>query len=105
MVNVMVGVEGAVLNFHSHFLVGISERHAICSKPVDLFNRKHWVIHRVVQYFPVHFHTVDDIRSHFEAGSHFVKGRQEYLLYCLQVSEISTWQIVHHHHYLLWHCL
>ena len=89
VVNVLVGLKLASLDFQSDFLVSITERSSVGSQLVYFFYREHRVVARIVEYVLVHFHLVDDVGSHLQAVFQLAEGREEHLLDDLQVAEVA----------------
>src|SRR5574344_535516 len=101
VMDMMVGMECACLNLHSHLLVSITERCAAGSQTVNFLHGEHRVVHRIVQNMFVHLYFVDDIGSHLQTVLEFIECRKKYLLDYLKVTEVSYRQIVHDEHHLL----
>ena len=97
VVNVFVGSEVTCFNVESHLLIRIAERHTFSRESVDLFDREHWVVYRIVEDVLLHLHLVDYISSHLQAVFEFIEGRQESFLDDLEVAEVSHREVVHDH--------
>ena len=97
--------ELACFDVESHFLVCIAERHTISCQTVDLFDREHQVVTRIVEDVLVDRDMFEHESHHAQAVLQLVEGWQEHLLDDLKVAEIARWQIVHYEHDLLWHSL
>ena len=101
VVDVLVGRELSGFDVESHLLVGIAEGHAAGGEAVDLLDREHRVVHRVVEYMLVHLYLIDDVGRHLQAVLQLVEGRQEHLFYNLQVAEVAHGQVVLDERYLV----
>ena len=102
VVNVFVGVELSGFDFEAHLFVGVAEGGAGGCKAVDLLDREHGVVARVVGNVLVDLDALDDVGGHVQTVDEAVEGGQEGLLELLQVAEVARGQIVHDECHLLW---
>ena len=49
VVDVVTGLESTSLDVETNFLIGIAERHSVGGQAIDLFDREHRIVHRVVE--------------------------------------------------------
>lgn len=101
VVHFFVVCELSGFDIQSHFLVGITERHAFSCQTVDFFHAEHVEILVIVQDVFVDLDLVHDVGCHVQAVFQFLKCRKEHFLDDLQVAEITGRQVVHNHHDLL----
>ena len=49
VVNLLYGLETAGFDVESYFTVGVAERHAVGSQTIDLLDREHKVVARIIE--------------------------------------------------------
>ena len=99
------GGETSGFDVESHLLVGITERHTFGGKTIDLFDREHQVVARVVEDVLVDSDVLHHERHHTQNVLQFVERGKEDLLDDLQIAEVTRGEIVSDHHNLLGHTL